>query len=307
MNKLWTSVAIIVIILVFVGYMVFDLAFKKDVQSTTSALPDITNTDKWEPVKVFDPGIGKLKAVAVSKDAVILAGESFIAAYSSELSEKWNIKTESPVTSVAIASERIYAVVNNTIRVFGINGEIITDWGTYDEKSLITSISANDNYIAFADATSKIVFILDKGGEVKYFAGKDGEPFNVPSPYFDVVLGRDNTLYVVNPGNRRIERRTIDGKLIDYFGQAGLEADAFCGCCNPAHFTLYKDGYVTSEKGINRIKILDNKGNFIEFVSSVNKFLPPMPLDIAVSDDGQTIYGANPADSKLYLFKRKQD
>jgi len=36
----------------------------------------------------------------------------------------------------------------------------------------------------------------------------------------------------------------------------------------------------------------------------VNNFVPPLPLDIA-STDGKVIYGANPADSKLYVFKRK--
>jgi hypothetical protein len=44
--------------------------------------------------------------------------------------------------------------------------------------------------------------------------------------------------------------------------------------------------------------------NFVEFVSSVNNFVPPLPLDIA-SLDGKVIYGANPADSKLYVFRRK--
>ncbi|MBG0860262.1 MAG: hypothetical protein IQL11_12220, partial [Bacteroidales bacterium] len=63
-------------------------------------------------------------------------------------------------------------------------------------------------------------------------------------------------------------------------------------------------GFVTAEKGINRIKILDQLGVFVEFVSSVNNFVPPLPLDIA-SLDGSLIYGANPADSKLYIFQRK--
>ena len=56
--------------------------------------------------------------------------------------------------------------------------------------------------------------------------------------------------------------------------------------------------------GINRIKILGESGEFIEFVSSKNDFLPSVPLDLA-SVDGNTIYAANPYDSKLYIFKRK--
>jgi hypothetical protein len=42
----------------------------------------------------------------------------------------------------------------------------------------------------------------------------------------------------------------------------------------------------------------------VEFVSSVNNFVPPLPLDIS-SPGGKIVYGANPADSKLYVFIRR--
>jgi hypothetical protein len=67
---------------------------------------------------------------------------------------------------------------------------------------------------------------------------------------------------------------------------------------------LIPGGYITAEKGLNRIKILGSKGEFIEAVSFSNKFIPSVPLDVA-SADGSIIYAANPADSKLYSFKRK--
>jgi hypothetical protein len=46
------------------------------------------------------------------------------------------------------------------------------------------------------------------------------------------------------------------------------------------------------------------KGEFVEFVSSVNDFTPATPLDVA-SADGKIIYAANPANSTLYVFTRK--
>ena len=98
--------------------------------------------------------------------------------------------------------------------------------------------------------------------------------------------------------------RSINGTLLGYFGEPGTAPGAFCGCCNPAHFALVPGGFVTAEKGINRIKRLNEKGEFTEFVSSVNDFLAPLPLDIATAD-GVTIYGANPADDKVYVFVRK--
>jgi hypothetical protein len=308
MNKLWTTVTVIILILLFIGYMIFDLVLRKETaQISIQETNDSVIADQWTIERVFDCGKGKLKAVAVSDDGkIILAGESFIACYDFEMNPLWENYTDYEVTSVTSTSDRIYAATINTIMVLNLEGKNITQWGPYDDKSMITSVSANKNFIAFADAAGKSVYILDACGEVKYIIGKSGEHFIVPSPYFDVALGKDNTLFVANTGNRRIERRKTDGTLIDYFGEAGLAPDSFCGCCNPAHFALYGDGFITAEKGVNRIKILNGKGEFTEFVSSVNNFPAPIPLDIAVSPKGETIFGANPGDSKLYTFKRKQ-
>ena len=52
------------------------------------------------------------------------------------------------------------------------------------------------------------------------------------------------------------------------FGEPGMAPGAFCGCCNPAHFIVTPNGFITSEKGINRIKVLGKSGDFIEFVTS---------------------------------------
>jgi hypothetical protein len=308
MNRLWTTVTIIILLLVFIGYMVFDLALRKGNNVVSEQIvKDTVPTDQWIVERVFNPGKDKLKSLAVSKDGnIILGGDSFLVCYNSVYEKQWEINTDLPVTSIACSGNKIYAGLVNKITVYDLKGKKITEWGPFDNKTIITSVSANENYVAFADAGGKSVYILDKEGEVKKIIGKSGDPFIIPSPYFDVVLGSDNILYVANTGMRSIERRKTDGTIIDFFGEAGLAPDAFCGCCNPAHFALLPDGYVTAEKGVNRIKILNTKGEFVEFVSSQNKFLPPMPLDIATSADGRIIYGANPADSKLYIFKRKQ-
>jgi DNA-binding beta-propeller fold protein YncE len=307
MKKLWTTVTIIILMLVFIGYIVFDLVLRTDkIQSPEPVSADSVIADQWLVERIFDNGKGKLKSVAISAEGkILLAGESYIACYDPDLNLLWETATVAEVTAVAFSSDRIYAAIANTIEIMDHKGKKIAEWGPYDEKTIITSVSANDSYVAFADAGGKSVYILDTGGELKYLIGQTGVPFIIPSAYFDIALGKDNTLHAANTGNRRIERRKTDGTLIDYFGEAGLAPDAFCGCCNPAHFALLKSGYVTAEKGVNRIKILDENGGFKEFVSSVNEFLPPFPLDIAVSPDESVIYGANPADSKLYIFKRK--
>ena len=158
---------------------------------------------------------------------------------------------------------------------------------------------------AYADAGNKMVVLLDRQGRVERIIGQNDGQFILPSPYFDVALDSYNFLYVANTGHRRIETRSSEGRLISAFGEPGMAPDAFCGCCNPAHFIKTRGGFVTSEKGINRIKILGKEGQFVEFVSSKNKFVPSIPLDLA-SSDGNTIYAANPYDSKIYVFIRDE-
>lgn len=306
MNKKWTSAAIIIILLVFIGYIIFDVAIRKDVAPVSTETSEAPGpADQWIVTNVFEPAKGPLNAVGVSDNGnILLGGESFIVCYDKDFALKWELKTEMPVTAVAASGSNVFAAIQGTILVLDQNGEKTEEWGPFEDNAIITSLAANRDYVAYADAANRTVYVLDKNGAVKYLIGKSEESFVIPSLFFDVDLGNDNILYVANTGKRRIEKRNIDGSILGFYGEPGIEPGNFCGCCNPAHFALIPGGFVTAEKGINRIKILDQLGVFVEFVSSVNNFVPPLPLDVA-SLDGSLIYGANPADSKLYIFQRK--
>ena len=306
MNKRWATVTIIVLLLVFVGYIVVDITLKQETSQATGVPADtVVNEDMWSAERIFEPGKGQLNAVAVTKEGrIILGGELFILCYDHDFNLQWEYKPDMPVTALAATGENIYAAVQNIILVLNMKGEKTGEWGPYETDAYITSVTVNNTNLAYADAANKKVFILDREGVMKSIIGKPEDPFILPSFYFDIALDSENNLFVANTGKRRIEKRKTDGTIISYFGEPGTDKNAFCGCCNPAHLMLIPDGFVTAEKGINRIKILDEKGEFREFVSSVNRFVPALPLDIA-SADGSVIYGANPADSKVYVFKRK--
>jgi hypothetical protein len=306
MNKKVTTILSVLIILVFIGYIVYDTA--KPAAQTKSEItnpltPDIP--DAWKISREFKVNEGSLKAVTVSKKGnIYLGGDSFVTCYDKELNLIWNVKTPSAITSLANFGDTIFASTMEQILVMSSAGKILNEWGPYGDSCLITSVGSNKKYVAIADAGNKIVYILDKGGEVKTMIGQNDKQFDIPSPYFDVALDDNNDLFTANPGLHRIETRSIDGKVKSYFGEAGTAPEYFCGCCAPPHFAVIPEGFVTSEKGINRIKILNNKGEFVEFVNSKNNFIKSEPLDLA-SVDGITIYAAYPGDSKLYVFNRK--
>jgi hypothetical protein len=216
----------------------------------------------------------------------------------------WTTATPGAITSLSVSGDTVFAGTAKLLLLYSQKGIYIDTWGPFEDKSFITSVTSNKSFVAFADAGNKTVFILAKDGRVKSMIGQTGDKFIIPSPYFEVALDENNSLFISNTGTFSIEKRSFDGDLINRFGFPGTAPDAFCGCCNPAHFALIPGGFITAEKGINRIKILDKNGDFVEFISSKNNFTRSVPLDVA-SADGKTIYAANQADSKLYIFTRK--
>lgn len=304
MNKKLLTFVSLLIIFLYVGYMIFDSIRGERKLETISTPNGQVIDDAWQvavEVTVKNP----LYSVAVSTaGTVYLGGNSFVSSYDSALNTQWNIVTPSAVNALSCYGDTIFAATSDQILLINTEGEILNEWGPYEENSVITSVSSSKSYVAFADAGNRTVFILDKGGEVKRMIGNNGPDFVVPSPYFDIVINDDNSFYVANTGYRSVEMRNFSGKKVNSFGEPGTAPGAFCGCCNPAHLITIPQGFVTAEKGINRIKILDKQGKFVEFVSAHNSFVPSIPLDIA-SADGKVIYAANPADSKLYVFTRK--
>ena len=306
MKKNLITILSVLVILAFIGYIVFDSVKPSPAAKSEPVIAESQEIpDAWEISNVFKVSEGSLKAVTVTPNGEIyLGGTSFLSCYDKDLKLVWKKKTKSPVTSLSNYGDTIYASTSSMIYVLNFAGRILSEWGPFEDSSLITSLSSNRKYVAVADAGNRMVFILDKGGEVKKMIGQNKKEFVIPSPYFDVALDNDDNLFVANTGKHRIETRTIDGVIKTYFGEAGTAPGLFCGCCAPPHFAIIPDGFVTAEKGINRIKILNKKGEFVEFVNSKNSFVKSVPLDVA-SSDGKIIYAANPADSKLYIFKRK--
>jgi hypothetical protein len=306
MNKNVAAFFSVLIILAFIGYMIFDTVRPEgSANNKAEAKEGKPLPDAWDVSGEIKANEGPLTSVTVSPAGIIyLGGDSYVSCYDKDLKQIWSIKTPYPVTSLSNYGDTIFASTMQIILIISSEGKIMDEWGPFEDKEFITSISSNKSYVAIADAVNKMIFVLDKKGVVTKLIGQNDGQFVVPSPYFDVALGSDNSLVVANAGRRRVETRNIEGDLKGYFGEPGTAPEAFCGCCNPSHLTIIPEGFVTAEKGINRIKILSKTGEFVEFVTSKNKFLPSVPLDLA-SADGKTIYAANPSDGKLYIFTRK--
>jgi len=307
MNKNIATYFSLAIILLFIVYIGYDLSKDSPVAETNTTAEAVEVYEaKWSVIERLEIPFGKLKSVGLGLNTIIVGGEKFLAAYDkTDLALLWNINTEKEIKAISVFDDVIYTSTGELIELYTLEGTFIEEWGPYDDESFITSISSNKEFVVFADARNKLIFVVDKEGALKHFFGQPGNQFLVPSPYFDVSFHEDGSLAVANPGKRHIEYRTVKGELISIFGEEGVGLEEFCGCCNPSHFAFMPDGrIVTAEKGINRIKLLDQNGNLIELIAQLPEFKANIPLDLAISNEG-VIYAANGANSILYLFKRE--
>ncbi len=82
--------------------------------------------------------------------------------------------------------------------------------------------------------------------------------------------------------------------------------DGFSGCCNPSNFVILPNGsFVTSEKGIIRVKIHNPAGEFETVVATPNQFEKGTTgLDLAVDSDGRILV-LDPKKGMVRIFSKK--
>ncbi|MCD4737286.1 MAG: hypothetical protein K8R53_14680, partial [Bacteroidales bacterium] len=165
------------------------------------------------------------------------------------------------------------------------------------------------------------IFIADAGEKIVHHYNLKGEPLNkigrknkekgipglfIPSPYFDLLIGRDNELWVVNPGRHAFEAYKKNGELISSWTRTSMQLDGFSGCCNPTHIAMLSDGsFVTSEKGLVRVKIHSPSGDFKCVVAQPDQFdKETRGLDLAVDSKDRVIV-LDPVKKQVRIFENK--
>jgi hypothetical protein len=218
---------------------------------------------------------------------------------------------------------RVYVGMKNRVEVLDPAGKRVAVWEDLGPKAILTSIAAGENDVLVADAGNRIVLRYDPAGKLLGRIGnRDREKhilgFVIPSPYFDLALTADGLVRVVNPGAHRVEAYTLDGHLEVFWGKRGEAIEGFCGCCNPTHIAILPNGqFVTSEKGIPRIKVYDADGQFAGVVAGPETLAPTetileetrpdhkLPVfDIAADSRGQVLV-LDPLAGKVRVFGPK--
>jgi len=223
----------------------------------------------------INTGFTSTHAIALdSQDSIYIAGDKSVRIFAESDKLLDEIVLPGVPRSLTVANDgKIYVGIQNHIAVYNRQGKQLASWESLGDRALLTSIAVSGSDVFVADAGNRIVLHYDTNGNlINRIGNKDTDRnipgFVVPSPYFDLVMRRDELLRVVNPGLRRIEAYTFDGDFEFSWGKSSMSVEGFCGCCNPINIAvLGDDSFVTCEKGLGRIKIYDPEGAFVGVVA----------------------------------------
>ncbi len=268
---------------------------------------------RYEEAAGFGTGMREARGLAVdAKDRPYVAGDDMVVAFDKEGKRGAEIKCGGSPRCLAVgANGTLYVGMKDHVEVFTPGGERKGMWPGLGEKAIVTSIAAGEDDVFVADAGNRVVVRYDLAGRQMGVIGRRDAArnipgFTVPSPHFDVAIGRDGLLWVANPGRLRVEAYTFDGDLEASWGKPSPAIDGFCGCCNPTDFAFLPDGrFVTAEKGLPRVKVYGHDGQFECVVAPPDSFeKDAVGLDLATDSQGRILV-LDPASKRVRVFVRK--
>lgn len=273
-----------------------------------------TSVAAYDEVQNFTPDLTAIHGIAVdNSDRIYICGENGFEIFDNTGKPEAKFPIHGTANCIHVDQNgRIYLGMQDHVEIFNNGGKQINKWKSCGKDAIITSIAVAGNDVFLADAANKVVYHYDLSGNL---LGKIGEKdpardipgFVVPSPYFDLGIDLAGALWVVNPGRHKFEQYNREGDLVSSWGESSFAVEGFCGCCNPSNFSILSDGsFVTSEKGIERIKIYWPNGRFRCVVASPGSFIEGTKgLDLAV-DSKNRILALDPEKKQIRVFVLKK-
>lgn len=244
----------------------------------------------------FRIGFDNPAAIAIYNDTIYAAGDDIIKIIDLKGTLSGQINLPVSPHTLKVFNDKIFFAAGNRLFVYNMSDESTSEWEPLEELSFITAIAANANDIFIADAGNRrVVRYSPEGHLISVFDGKAEEGalhgFIIPSAYFDIEINDEGELWIVNPGMHSLENYTFEGQLRSHWKHASMKTEGFSGCCNPAFFTFLSDGrFVTSEKGLVRIKTYKVSGEFEGVVAAPDKFIEDGHAPDIAADSKNNIY-----------------
>jgi hypothetical protein len=317
MGKKSTIVLALALLFAVMAFMLWDLFFNNPDGNSNPYAYDLkllktgdTTLIMYTEAQHFNTGIKVVHGIAIDgANRMYVCGENSVEVFDSAGNRVTTFPISGTAHCIAVdENNQIYLGMQDHIEIYQIDGRQIKKWKSVGSQSTITSIAVANNAAYIADAGRKVVYHCDYEGNIlKKIGEKDPARtipgFVIPSPYFDLNIGINGELWVVNPGRHRFEKYNSEGDLTSSWGVASMTMEGFCGCCNPSNFVILSNGsFVTAEKGIERVKVYDPNGNFMWVVAGSDAFIEgTQGIDLA-RDSKDRIILLDPEKNQIRIF-----
>jgi ligand-binding sensor domain-containing protein len=312
-------ISAIILLLTLVAFMVKDFFFSKpesrnpyefELNNVRTGDTSMAGYSETSQIKTTLEEIHGLETDASGQ--IYISGKDGVEIFDTSGKAVNKFKIDGIAQSIAISENgNILLGIRDHIEIWNNRGKQLSKWPSFGSDAVITSIAVEGNDVFVADAGQKVVYHCDlKGNLINKIGLKDpatGVPgFIIPSPYFDLGISKDGNLWVVNPGRHSFEKYSFDGTLLTSWAKASMSMEGFCGCCNPSNFAFLNDSmFVTSEKGIERVKVYKTDGTFMAIVATPDQFeAGTKGLDLAV-DKQNRILVLDPVKMMIRIFEPK--
>ena len=192
----------------------------------------------------------KVSALAVdADDRIYVAGDKSLCRFSPQGKLEMRIALSYEPTCLTVANRqhlapgRIYVGFVDHVEVYEADGAKAAIWQGLGEHARFTSISSSEQYIFIADAGQNVVQRFDWTGKLLESFGESSpghftSTVNGANAPFDLVVGLDDLVYVVNRRDHRVEGYSFEGEMERHWGQGSPAVEDFAGPSNPAHLAL---------------------------------------------------------------------
>jgi len=240
------------------------------------------------------------------EDRLYAAGESDVRVFdrAGKAVRQWKV---SGVASAVAASAdgSVYVGEKGQMEVFDSEGKLTRTFNDEGRLGLVTAIGFAGESILVADAKDRSLHRYDSSLRLMGHIGKDNRTrgFLIPNGVLDFDVDAQGVVHATNPGKHRVERYTVDGRLLGHIGRFdGLDPEGFPGCCNPTNVALGPAGRLfVTEKAGPRAKVLDGEGKLVAVIADSIFDPASKNMDIAVDSKGR-VYVADAVRRRIVVF-----